>query len=364
MIAQPWEPVPPHCDSDGYAQVHHIANALVAGHHTVQLCAAGAAHCDARIVLTGPTPDDGRDAGAMHSHLMAALQATRRFQPDVVHDFTAQASVMLPGFSLAVPLVCHISAAPGIEQRQALLAADDAAGAAGVRQVLVADDDWVRAAAPGLPWHAVIPRPVALTDTDFSTARLPYLVYTGPLDATSRIVDVAAVAHRLGLVLTVVMDLPTPAEQAFIANELGGGTSSMGTSIEFVIDADSQRRRRLLSRATGLVLPAEQLTRARHTVGRSLASGTPVLVVGESADAANISLTEGVTAVFTRPGSASAATRAALESIDAYECRRIAARDFSPAATAAMWESLYRDLVARPATQSARRSSATLKLTA
>lgn len=351
MITQPWNPLPPMTDVHDYPQVHHLANALVCEHHNVQICASGPSHCDARLIITGATSTDGRhDPHRMHEHLLVALESTRKFRADIIHDFTAQAAAMLPAFGLDVPLLSHISAEPSVELLRAL---QTSTSTRGVNQVFVTDNPWLPDLVPDIRWHAVVRRPVGLSDCLFSARRLPYLVYEGPVDSSCNLPDLVRTAAGLGVPLKVINNLEQVTEQAYVANCLGGAAEVARSHVDFVTDADSLTRRRILSEAIGFIVASPQVSRLQHTIARALASGTPILLVGEP-NSIEPALLDGITSITTQVGKTDSITRERLLSLDPYECRRIAALEFNPMSAARGWESVYRGLLAQAAANNSR----------
>ena len=343
IIAEPGDPIPPWRDFNEYPQVHHLANALVALHHTVQVCAAGPSHCDARLVVTGEATAPSRPtADRLQEHVLLSLESTRRFRADVIHDFTGQVSTLLAGFGLDVPVIHHVSGEPTTERLRVLASASLASDP---RHVLATDNPWLLDAFPDLPWRATVRKPVAMTDCDFSVARLPYVVYAGPLDQSSQLPDLVRTAARMAVVLRVLSPLTTKQEQAFVANCLAGLSDELREVIHFVTDADTYSQRRIISRALGLLVPAALVVRLQHPIGRALASGTPILVVG-NVMTIEPALTEAVTARTVAVDEVTMDTRALIDDIDPYECRRVAALEYSASRAASRWESVYRGLLA------------------
>ena len=353
MIAEPRNPIPPLSDSSDYPQMHHIANALVASHHTVQVCAPGPSHCDARLVVTGAaTAPQEPTSDRLQEHLLLSLESTRRFRADVIHDFTAQAGPMLSGFGIDVPLINHVSGEPSADRLRNLASTSLVSG---LRQILVTDNPWLLDAVPDLQWHAAVRKPVALTDCVFSSERLPYLVYDGPLDQGSRLGDLATAAARMATTLKVISPVAHAREQAYVANCLAGLPDELQAVIDFVTDPDTNAQRRLLSRALALLVPAAYTVRLQHTIGRALASGTPAIVLGQVM-AIEPALIEGVTAVTVGIDDVDSDTRTLIDSLDPYDCRRVAAMEYSASRAASHWESVYRGLLAQPVAPGARAS--------
>lgn len=339
LVAPAYDCVPSVIDDPVGNGIRALADVLVARGHSVLVCAPLPSHSDARVVGTVMRGRDSDHVDHTLAHLTRALAAIARFKPDVTHDFSGLIGLFSQSQTQQSPLVVTVAEPLPVMRAEILRTIAEAGEINGSRATFVAQTTWVRRHISGLPWHATIEPAVSVRDVVFKATKQPFAAYIGPLTSQAGLLRVLQAATNLHLPLHISRRLARAEEDAYLANHL---STHLGDNVEIVQSSDAHSQRTLMANASVLITTSRARDRAPHAVMRSLASGTPVLIVTDSDETRDIEQPHpGI--VWTSPiAELSPHTAQEICAADPYECRRFAAVNLGPETTAAAYETVYR----------------------
>ena len=347
IVAQAWDCVPSRTDDAASLGIKHLADALVARGHTVLLCAVGPSHSDARVVVTMDQPGTELRGSweALLTHVTGAIAATIKFQPDVIHDFTGVMPIIADSDLNDIPYVITIGEPLSFWRRNLIQQTVVKSLNNRAETAFVADTKWMEESFPSIPWTTAIPHAVSVHDCTFGTKKHPFALHIGPLEPLHRPFDVVKAAKQMHLPITIASHMFDANSQAFYANHLAGRDD-----IAIINRHDALMARKLLSQAQVLITTDVAHSREPHWLTRALASGTPV-VVAHPADFSP-EFADNSAVIEIDSARLNELQLSDVLAIDAYECRRLAARDYS--LTSAAYERIYEQVIGTKAKPPAR----------
>jgi glycosyltransferase involved in cell wall biosynthesis len=341
LTADPLLPVPP----GGYGGIERIVDALVralrARGHRVGLVARAGSTCPSDALYPWPGGDPGTLLGSTRNAL-ALARAVRAFRPDLVHNFSRLAHLLL---LLPARLPKIMSYQRHVSLRSIRLALAPARRGS-LRFTACSDFLRLRAAAGGGEW-TTIHNFVDLDRIDHVPAVAPDapLLFLSRLDRIKAPDLAIAIARRAGRRLVLAGNIaPDGPDAAFFREAISPSLGRDG--IEYVGEVDDRRKNTLLGAAAALLVPIRWDEPFGIVFAEALAAGTPLLTCARGA------LPEIVrpdrTGYFIPEGDieAGAAAVRRLGLLDRAACRADAAARFSPAVATDRYLALYADALA------------------
>jgi glycosyltransferase involved in cell wall biosynthesis len=336
LSADPEIPVPPR----GYGGIERIVDALVrafrAEGHTVGLVAHADSRSPADRLFPWPRAESG--AGPVR-HALTLRRAVREFRPDVLHSFSRLA-FLLPLLPSRLPKIMSYQRHTG--GRPIAWAAR--CGGRHLRFTGCSGYIAAMGRARGGVWTA-IPNFVELDKYDFVPAVAP----DAPLAFLSRIETIKgpdlaiaiAIASGRRLILAGNPAATGPQRDYWeqrIAPRLGRD------GIEWIGEVDDAQKNRLLGGAAALLLPIQWDEPFGIVFAEALAAGTPVITCARGATPEIVE--PGRTGFFIDSVATGVDAVRRLGEIDRADCRRVAEARFSLPVCAALYLSLYREMLA------------------
>jgi glycosyltransferase involved in cell wall biosynthesis len=332
MLAPPWIPVPAPAYGGIEEVVRLLCDGLVARDHEVTLFAPPGSRSAADVdsPLSEAYPDEIQSARVEADHVSRAFAAIESDGFDVVHDHTGFVALAMAD-RIGTPIV-HTLHGPF----------DDAASAFyrehGRKAQLVALSAYQRDAAPpeaGTP--VVVPNPLAVDEWPFCAEKEDFVLWIGrmsPDKGPHRAIDAA----RRGGARLVLAGPVQPGQERFFAEEVEPHLGDDG--IEYIGEADAERKRELYRCARGLLMPIRWPEPFGLVMVEAMACGTPVIAYPEGS--APELVREGETGFVVDDEAAMAEAIGRLGEIDPARCREITAERFGVDAVVDRYERVYR----------------------
>jgi glycosyltransferase involved in cell wall biosynthesis len=337
MLAPPWIPVPAPAYGGIEEVVRLLCDGLTAGGHDVTLFAAPGSSSSAAVmtVLEQSHPDDIQKAQFEVDHVARAFEAIdaagARGEPyDVIHDHVGHAALAMAD-RVSVPLV-HTLHGPFDEAARRFYArhAKKAAIVAISRAQL---DD----APEDMGGGDVVHNPIDCSEWPFSDEKDDFLLWIGRMSPDKGPQRAIAAAREAGVPLVLAGPVQ-PGQEAFFAEEVEPELG--GDGIEYVGEADPERKRELYQRARALLMPIRWPEPFGLVMVESLACGTPVIAFPEGS--APEVVEDGVTGFVVGDEHAMAQAIGRLDEIEPAACRDACERRFGVPAVVRGYEEVYR----------------------
>jgi glycosyltransferase involved in cell wall biosynthesis len=337
MLAPPWIPVP----APAYGGIEEVVRLLCDGlaerGHDVTLFAPPGSDSRAAVVpvLEEPHPHDIQKAQYEADHVARAFatvdEAAERGEPyDVIHDHTGHTALAMAD-RVSAPLV-HTLHGPFDDDACRFYARH------GRKARIVAISQAQLDAAPEeMGGGHVVPNPIDCSEWPFRAEKEDFLLWIGRMSPDKGPHRAIAAAREAGL--PVVLAGPVqPGQEAFFAEEVAPQLDRDG--VEYIGEADSQRKRDLYQRARALLMPIRWAEPFGLVMVEALACGTPVIAFPEGS--APEVVEDGVTGFVVDDEHEMARAVARLGELDPAACRESCERRFGVPAVVRGYEQVYR----------------------
>jgi glycosyltransferase involved in cell wall biosynthesis len=337
MLAPPWIPVPAPAYGGIEEVVRLLCDGLARNGHDVTLFAPPGS--DSRVdvvpVLEEPHPDDIQKAQFEADHVAGAFaavdDAAAAGEPyDVVHDHTGHTALAMAD-RVSAPLV-HTLHGPFDEDACRFYARH------GRKARIVAISQAQLDDAPAeMGGGQVVHNPIDCAEWPFREEKDDYLLWIGRMSPDKGPQRAIAAAREAGAPLVLAGPVQ-PGQEAFFADEVEPELGRDG--IEYVGEADSERKRDLYQRARALLMPIRWAEPFGLVMVEALACGTPVIAFPEGS--APEVVEDGVTGFVVDDEHAMARAVGRLGEIDPADCRAACERRFGVPAVVRGYEGVYR----------------------
>jgi glycosyltransferase involved in cell wall biosynthesis len=335
MVATPWFEVPPR----GYGGIEWmcfwLVEELLELGHEVTLVATGRNHTRARFLQTYARPPS-ECLGTSIPEIVHAGVSTRLLQDldfDVVHDH-----------SFAGPLLAHARKCPTVVTAHGPVDGElaDYYEEVGTAAALVAISAAQRRQRPHLPWAATIHNAIPTSEYPFRQDKDDYALWLGRMSPEKGPEVAIDAARQAGRRLVMAGKCNELAEKQYFDSEV---RPRLGSDIEWIGEADTERKKGLLSRASCLLFPIQWPEPFGIVMVEAMACGTPVVALDNGSVPEVI--VDGVTGyICDRPEDLPEALQRS-EAISAHDCRSHVADRFEAGRMASLYESVYLELLER-----------------
>ena len=338
MLAPPWIPVP----APAYGGIEEVVRLLSAGltarGHDVTLFAPPGSESRANVVtvLEEPHPDDIQTAQFEADHVARVFgeidAAAADGAPfDVIHDHTGHTALAMAD-RVATPLV-HTLHGPFTEDAKRFYATH------GAKACIVAiSHAQLAAAPPEMGGGRVVHNPIDCAEWPFREEKDDFLLWIGRMSPDKGPHRAIAAAREAGAPLVLAGPVQ-PGQESFFAEEVEPALGRDG--IEYVGEADADRKRNLYLRARALLMPIRWPEPFGLVMVEAAACGTPVIAFPEGS--APEVVVDGETGFVVDDEHAMAAAVGRLGEIDPAVCRRRCEERFGVPAVVAGYENVYRE---------------------
>jgi glycosyltransferase involved in cell wall biosynthesis len=343
MLAPPWITVP----APGYGGIEEVVRLLCDGlagrGHDVTLFAPPGSDSRADVVpvLEDTYPDDIQKAQYEADHVARAFAvidaAAERGEPyDVIHDHVGHTALAMAD-RVSAPLV-HTLHGPFTEQACHFYAQHGAkASIVAISQAQLDD------APPEMGGGDVVHNPIDCAEWPFREDKDDFLLWIGRMSPDKGPQRAIAAALEAGAPLVLAGPVQ-PGQEAFFAEEVEPRLGRDG--IEYVGEADPERKRDLYQRARALLMPIRWREPFGLVMVESLACGTPVIAFPEGS--APELVEDGTTGFVVEDEHAMARAVERLGEIAPAACRDACERRFGVPAVVRGYERVYGAAVGMP----------------
>ena len=333
MVAPPWFAIPPEAYGGIEQLVGDLIRTLITRGHEVTLIGAGSNGTDATYLNTFPKAPSERVGESMPEVLHAAIAANMLdgMDVDIVHDHC-----------LAGPLSAGARKGRTVVTVHGPVAGElgDLYAALGDRVELVAISRAQRLFRPDLNWVATVHNAVDVADFPYRTDKQDYVLFLGRMCHDKGVHLAIEAAKEAGRRLVIAAKCEEEPEKAYFEEYV---EPRLGPDIEFIGQADGERKRELLTNARCLLLPLLWEEPFGLVMIEALACGTPVVALRRGS--APEVIVDGVTGLICDEPKELAAALGAIDRIDPAMCRRDAERRFDLTVMAQRYEQVYRGLL-------------------
>jgi glycosyltransferase involved in cell wall biosynthesis len=337
MLSPPWIPVP----APGYGGIEEVVrllcDGLAARGHDVTLFAPPGSDSRAAVVpvLEEAHPDEIQKAQYEADHVARAFAevdaAAERGEPfDVIHDHVGHTALAMAD-RVSAPLV-HTLHGPFDEAACRFYAQHGRKA-----RIVAISQAQLDSAPPEMGGGDVVHNPIDCSEWPFRAAKDDFLLWIGRMSPDKGPQRAITAAREAGAPLVLAGPVQ-PGQEAFFAEEVEPQLGRDG--IEYVGEADSERKRDLFQRARALLMPIRWPEPFGLVMVESLACGTPVIAFPEGS--APEVVEHGRTGFVVEDEHAMAEAVERLHEIDPADCRDACERRFGVAAVVAGYEEVYR----------------------
>jgi glycosyltransferase involved in cell wall biosynthesis len=337
MLAPPWIPVPAPAYGGIEEVVRLLCDGLAENGHDVTLFAPPGSDSRAEVVpvLEDTHPDEIQKAQFEADHVARAFgeidAAGERGEPyDVIHDHVGHTALAMAD-RVSAPLV-HTLHGPFTEEASRFYAEH------GHKACIVAISQAQLDDAPeAMGGGRVVHNPIDCAEWPFRAEKEDFLLWIGRMSPDKGPHRAIAAAREAGARLVLAGPVQ-PGQEAFFAEEVEPHVGEDG--IEYVGEADAERKRDLYQRARALLMPIRWPEPFGLVMVEALACGTPVVAFPEGS--APEVVEEGRTGFVVDDEHAMAAAVARLGDIDPAVCREACETRFGVPAVVRGYEEVYR----------------------
>ena len=337
MLAPPWIPVP----APAYGGIEEVVRLLCAGlmgrGHDVTLFAPPGSDSSADVftVLEESHPDDIQKAQFESDHVSRAFAevdaAAERGEPfDVIHDHTGHTALAMAD-RVGVPLV-HTLHGPFTADAARFYAQHGRKA-----RIVAISQSQLDDAPPEMGGGDVVPNPIDCSEWPFRAEKEDFVLWIGRMSPDKGPHRAIAAAREAGAPLVLAGPVQ-PGQEAFFAEHVEPALGRDG--IEYVGEADADRKRDLYLRARGLLMPIRWQEPFGLVMVEAAACGTPVIAFPEGS--APEVVRDGETGFVVEDEHAMAAAIARLGELDPAACRRACEERFGVPAVVSRYEDVYR----------------------
>src|SRR5919108_975795 len=334
MVATPWFEVPPR----GYGGIEWmcfwLVEELLELGHEVTLVATGRNHTRAHFLQTYARPPS-ECLGTSIPEIVHAGVTTRLLQDldfDVVHDH-----------SFAGPLLAHARECPTVVTAHGPVDGElaDYYEEVGTAAALVAISAAQRRQRPNLPWAATIHNAIPTSEYPFRQDKDDYALWLGRMSPEKGPEVAIDAARQAGRRLVMAGKCNELAEKQYFDSEV---RPRLGSDIEWIGEADTERKKELLSRASCLLFPIQWPEPFGIVMVEAMACGTPVVALDNGSVPEVV--VDGVTGVICRAPKDLPEALQRSEAIDPAACRQRVVDCFDVPDMVQGYETVYRRAIA------------------
>jgi glycosyltransferase involved in cell wall biosynthesis len=335
MVAPPWLQIPP----EGYGGIETICadltDGLVARGHEVHLFASGIDGTEANFVRSYEDPPIAQigEAGPEVTHAARVAAALEDIEVDIVHDHSFAGPLLGRGRRAPTVATVHGPLVEELDTYYRLL---------GRSVHLVAISDAQRRSDPDLHWTATVYNAIRVHDYPFRAGKDDYALFLGRMNLDKGAHIAIDVARKAGWRLLIAAKLNEPAEQAYFDEEI---KPRLGDDVEWLGEANGERKSELLSGARCLLFPLQWEEPFGLVMIEAMACGTPVVALRRGSVPEIV--TDGVTGVLRDDPADLPAALDAVAGIDPRACRERAENEFDLPVMVSRYEEVYRNLLAK-----------------
>jgi glycosyltransferase involved in cell wall biosynthesis len=205
---------------------------------------------------------------------------------------------------------------------------------------LVAISAAQRRARPALNWAATVPNALRIGDFPFRADKDDYVLFLGRMNPEKGARVAIDVAREAGCRLLIAAKCNEPAEQAYFDEQIA---PQLGPGIEWLGEADGDRKRELLAGARCLLFPLQWEEPFGLVMVEAMACGTPVVALRRGA--APEIVVDGVTGYVRDDPAELPELLHRLDVLDPYACRRHAEKEFDVPVLLSRYEAVYRQVM-------------------
>jgi glycosyltransferase involved in cell wall biosynthesis len=337
MLAPPWIQVP----APGYGGIEEVVRlldrGLTAAGHRVTLFAPPGSSAEGDVVelLEDTHPDDIQKAQFEADHVARAFAlidaAAERGEPfDVIHDHTGHVALSMAN-RITTPLV-HTLHGPFTADAASFYAEHGAKACIVAISQAQLDD-----APPEMGGGRVVHNPIDTSEWPFSERKDDFLLWMGRMSPDKGPHRAITAARAAGARLLLAGPVQ-PGQEAFFAEEVEPQLGRDG--IEYIGEADAERKRELYVNARGLLMPIRWPEPFGLVMVEAMVCGTPVIAFPEGS--APEVVKDGETGFVVADEDAMAAAIERLGEIDPRACRDSCEARFGVPAVVAAYEEVYR----------------------
>jgi glycosyltransferase involved in cell wall biosynthesis len=342
MLAPPWIPVPAPAYGGIEEVVRLLSEGLVARGHEVTLFAppGSASSADVVTVLEAPHPDEIQQAQFEVDHVARAFAeidaAAERGAPyDVIHDHVGHTALAMAD-RVGAPLV-HTLHGPFTEDASRFYARHGAKACIVAISRAQLDD-----APPEMGGGRVVHNPIDCAEWPFRADKEDVLLWIGRMSPDKGPHRAIAAARAAGMRLVLAGPVQ-PGQEAYFAEQV---EPALGDGVEYVGEADADRKRDLYGRARALLMPIRWPEPFGLVMVEALACGTPVIAFPEGS--APEVVEDGRTGFIVEDEDAMAEAVGRLDELDPAACRAACEERFGVPAVVAAYEEVYRAAMTNP----------------
>jgi glycosyltransferase involved in cell wall biosynthesis len=340
MLSPPWIPVPAPAYGGIEEVVRLLCDGLTENGHDVTLFAPPGSDSRAEVfaVLEETHPDEIQKAQFEADHVARAYgeidAAGERGEPyDVIHDHVGHTALAMAD-RVSVPLV-HTLHGPFDEQACRFYAEH------GPKACIVAISQAQLDAAPeAMGGGEVVHNPIDCAEWPFRAEKEDFLLWIGRMSPDKGPNRAITAAREAGAPLVLAGPVQ-PGQEAFFAEEVEPHLDRDG--IEYIGEADGERKRELYLRARALLMPIRWAEPFGLVMVEALACGTPVIAFPEGS--APEVVQDGETGFVVDDEHAMAGAVERLGEIDPAACRDACERRFGVPAVVRRYEKVYRTAI-------------------
>src|SRR5215217_2763929 len=337
MLAPPWIPVPAPAYGGIEEVVRLLCIGLAANGHEVTLFAPPGSDSCAEVVpvLEATHPDEIQKAQFEADHVaraFAAIEAAseRGAAFDVIHDHVGHTALAMAD-RVSVPLV-HTLHGP-FDERATCFYAEH-----GHKACIVAISQAQLDAAPtAMGGGRVVPNPIDCSEWPYRAEKDDFLLWIGRMSPDKGPHRAIVAAREAGARLVLAGPVQ-PGQEKFFAEEVEPALGDDG--VEYVGEADAERKRDLYMRARALLMPIRWQEPFGLVMVEAAACGTPVIAFPEGS--APEVVQDGQTGFLVDDEHAMAEAVGRLGEIDPAACRRSCQERFGVQAVVRGYEKVYR----------------------
>jgi len=338
MLAPPWIPVP----APAYGGIEEVVRLLCSGlmerGHDVTLFAPPGSDSPAEVVavLEEPHPDEIEKAQFEADHVARAFAAidaaAEGGEPfDVIHDHVGHTALAMAD-RVSAPLV-HTLHGPFTEDAARFYAQHGPKA-----RIVAISQAQLDSAPPEMGGGSVVPNPIDCDEWQFQAEKDDFLLWIGRMSPDKGPQRAIAAAQEAGVPLVLAGPVQ-PGQEAFFAEEVEPALGRDG--VEYVGEADAQRKRDLYMGARALLMPIRWPEPFGLVMVEAAACGTPVIAFPEGS--APEVVQDGVTGFVVDDEHAMAAAIGRLGELDPADCRRACQERFGVPAVVSRYEDVYRE---------------------
>lgn len=313
--------------------VHWLIEGLIEHEHEIVMVGSGPKHTRARFVQTYRFPPSGRLGQSLPEVLQAAIaaRALQNFNLDLVHDHSLAGPLLALGRSIPTVVTAHGPVAGEFGDYYAQI---------GQSVSLVAISDAQRRAAPDLPWVATVHNSIPTRDYPFRSRKSDFALFLGRMSPDKGVHLAIDAALEAEVRLIIAGKCSEPSELAYFEEQVA---PRLGPGVEWVGEADTHRKKKLLAAARCLLFPIRWDEPFGLVMVEAMACGTPVVALRRGSVPEVVS--DGTTGFICDEPDQIATAIKRCDRIDPAVCRAWVERRFDVATMVAGYEHVYRDAI-------------------